>query len=237
MDSNRFRELYARAYEKNYITHTDFLNLEEQSELVGEHLECTLFGGYENAERVMAFFGEGFDENDTPIGIIRISPSAKKFADALTHRDFLGALMNLGIKRELLGDIVIKDNCGYLFLDKQLAQYICDNLTRIKHTTVKCELCAALPEGAVSDPEESSVFASSQRADVLVCAVYRFSRKQGAELFVQGKVFVNSALCKNPSRLIKEGELVSVRGYGRFRLCSQLRKTKKNRAVLGVKIY
>lgn len=237
MDKKRFNELYERAYERGYAVFTDFLNLDEQSILEGEYLPCVKFGGYDNAERLVAGFGENISLEAFPISLVRIMPSSPKFADRLSHRDFLGALMNLGIKRELLGDIVIHENTAYLFCLESISQYICDTLDRVRHTTVKCTVIDALPENAVEPPRESEINVSSQRVDVLVAAVYKLSRKNCSLLFHSDKVFINSRLCQNPSHQVAEGDIISVRGYGRFQLCSQLRTTKKNREVLGVRIY
>ena len=86
-------------------------------------------------------------EEDFPIVTLKIAPKSEKFADKLTHRDFLGALMSLGIEREVLGDIVIRDNVGYLFAKEDIAEYIKDSLTEIKHTAVRINTADSLPEG------------------------------------------------------------------------------------------
>ena len=110
----RFEELSSRAANRYYTTFSDFLNMEEQSELLALRLNSPfrLYGGYDGAERCIAAFGDECNECQFPISFIKIEPSSKKFADKLTHRDFLGSLMGLGIKRETLGDIIIKDNTG-----------------------------------------------------------------------------------------------------------------------------
>lgn len=110
MLEKRFNELYNRANQNYYPVFSDFLNLEEQSVLAKSYLPCVLYGGYEGAERVVAGFGDNVCEQDFPIRCVEIKPVNKKFADKLSHRDFLGGLMNLGIKRELLGDIIIFEN-------------------------------------------------------------------------------------------------------------------------------
>ena len=103
MIEKRFEELNERAYERGYNTFSDFLNIEEQSVLKSTYLPCVLFGGYPMAERVVAGFGDDLNDEKFPIVCICVKPLMQKFADELSHRDFLGALMNLGIKRELLG--------------------------------------------------------------------------------------------------------------------------------------
>ena len=86
-------------------------------------------GGYEDAERVIVRFGSedelGYEEA-YPITLLRIAPLQSKFADDLTHRDFLGSLMNLGIERDVLGDLLINEKCAYLFCKESVADYIID---------------------------------------------------------------------------------------------------------------
>ena len=122
----------------------------------------------------------------------------QKFADELSHRDFLGALMNLGIKRELLGDIIVKDNCGYILCLEHIAPYICENLERVRHTSVKCEK-SNLPNDLKNEPEPTEIFAASKRIDVVIAAVYNLSRNETSKLIKAEKVFVNSRLVTSNS--------------------------------------
>lgn len=235
----RFLELADRAEERFYTTFTDFLNMEEQSILNNARINTphTLFGGYDMAERCIAGFGENSEYAEFPISIIKIEPLQQKFADKLSHRDFLGSLMGLGIKRELLGDIVISDNVGYLFCIDSIASYIEQNLDKVKHTSVKCKIVDELPKTAIKEPEEIKINVSSLRLDVVVAGVYNFSRNEVKEHFVARKIYVNSKLTENFSQVVKSGDVVSVRGYGRFVYCDTLGKTKKNRLFISVKVY
>ncbi len=237
MIEKRFNELYNRAYERTYNVFSEFLNMEEQSILAGTCLPCTVYGGYDNAERVIAGFGEDINIKDFPIKYLVISPVMQKFADTLTHRDFLGGLMNLGIKREMLGDIIVYNNQAYLVCLEQIADYIKDNLRRIKHTTVSVSQAAALPEDIIKAPQPSVLVVSSLRLDVLVSAVYKLSRGDASKLFAAGKIFVNSRLTENTSYQVKENDIISVRGYGRFSFSQALRKTKKDRLAVEVIKY
>lgn len=235
--TKRLKELYNRAFMNNYSVYSDFLNMEEQSILASLKLPSVNFGGYDMAERVVAGFGDYVDESTFPIKCICISCVAAKFADMLTHRDFLGALMNLGIKRELLGDIVIRDNAGYVLCLEQIADYIIDNLTRIKHTSVKVTLLDEIPELLTAEPMEQELIVSSRRADALVSAVFKLSRSEASRLFAAGKIFVNSKQTENTSYMVKENDVVSVRGFGRFVAGDTLRQTKKDRLVVSIKVY
>lgn len=237
MDEKRFNELYDRAYERKCKVFSDFLNMEEQSILKGMYLPCKFFGGFEMSERVVAGFGEDITDDDFPVCCLLISPVSKKFADTLTHRDFLGTLMNLGIKREMLGDIVVENNCGYLFCLEQIKDYILKNLTKVKHTSANVSPAETLPEDFGSSFEEKELVVSSLRADVLVSAVYKLSRKETLKLFETDKIFVNSKKIQSSSYNIKENDIVSVRGLGRFIFDCELHKTKKDRLVVAVRKF
>lgn len=237
MIEKRLTELYNRAYQRDYITYSEFLNLEEQSILENSYLPCEKFGGYPTAERIVAAFGNNIEKSDFPIELLEISPVSEKFSDNLTHRDFLGGLMNLGIKREMLGDIIVNGNTAYLFCLEQVKDYVRQNLTRVKHTTVKVKALDELPPYAVSEPESVELIVPSLRLDAVISAVYKLSRKNSCNLINSDKVFINSRQIKNISCLIKQEDIVSVRGLGRFKLVSELRKTKKDRLVILIKRY
>ena len=211
--------------------------MEEQSTATSLNLPCTSFGGYENAERVVIGFGEEIKNEDFPICCIKIEPLQQKFADKLSHRDFLGSLMNLGINRSTLGDIIIDDNCGYLFCLESISDYILENLTRVKHTSVKCTIISADKELKIKEPEEKEIIVSSIRADAIIGAVYKLSRNQVSALFSQQLVFINSKCITKPSAFLRENDVVSVRHKGRFVFCGELRKTKKDRVIVEVKVF
>ena len=235
----RFLELADRADERCYVTFSDFLNMEEEGLLEGLKLNTNhfLFGGYDDAERCVAAFGFGCEEAEFPISIIKAEPVLPKFADKLSHRDFLGSLMALGIKREVVGDIVIVENIGYIFCLNSIAEYIVNSLDKVRHTNVKCSLVSQLPQNAVKVPEGTQLIAASERLDVIICAVYNFSRSAVKELFIGRKIYVNSRLCENFSHTPKEGDIISVRGKGRFIYNGILGTTKKNRLLISVGIY
>jgi len=235
----RLSELSQRAYERGFNTYSEFLNMDEISTALGLDYPCAylLFGGYEGAERRVIGFGEELENSAFPICCIKIEPLQQKFADTLSHRDFLGSLMNLGINRNTLGNIIIKDNCGYLFCLESISEYITENLTRIKHTSVKCAVITNDFELVLNEPEEKEIVVSSLRADAVISAVYKLSRNQTAELFSKELVFINSKAVTKSSVLLKENDIVSVRHKGRFIFCTELRKTKKDRIVVEIKVY
>ncbi len=235
----RFEELSQRAFDKNYITETGFLNLDEISTLKSLHLPSpvSLLGGYPQAERCIACFGDITEDYLPPLACVKIEPLNAKFSDKLTHRDFLGALINLGIERSVLGDIIVKDNTAWLFCLKSISGYITDSLSRVKHTSVKCEIIVEIPAFLITQPEGKEYNVSSLRADAVTAAVYQLSRSSTADLFRQGKIFINARLCEKEGTLLKEGDTVSVRGHGKYIFDTTVRTTKKDRLIVSLKVY
>lgn len=238
---NRIKELSVRSQNRGIYTYSDFLNLYEQTTLF-ETIKYgySLQGGYPDAERKIACFG---DEKDIcyppqpPITIICIEPLSAKFSDDLTHRDFLGSLIGLGIKRETLGDIIIKDNVGYLFCLDSISKFIIDNLTKVKHTSVYCSVCTELPENIFPEPTEKTIIVASLRLDSIVSAVYNISRSKSSALIDGEKVFVNGKLTVSPSKNIEINDIISVRGCGRFRCTEILGDTRKGRTRISCEVY
>ena len=172
-----------------------------------------------------------------PIVCIQVSPLARKFADYLSHRDFLGALMNLGIERSTVGDIKVKENQAYLFCLDSIAEFICANLEKVKHTHVKCSLAQTLEQIPEEEPVRKGIHVPSLRADALLARVYDLSREKSQALFRTGKVYISGRLCENPSRQVKCGETVNARGFGKFVLAGEPRETKKGRLALDIDLY
>lgn len=238
----RFDDLAQRSNERGYCVYSDFLGISEISELFSCRfpVSVALWGGYEGAERNVACFGdrEYFeDNNDYPIKCIMISPVNQKFADDLTHRDFLGSLMGLGIRREVLGDIIINENCGYLFCLDTIADYVLENLTKVRHTTVECRIADEIPQNALPQPENIELIVSSERLDVIVSAVYNLSRSKVLPYFEHERVFINGKAEIKPSAVADVGDKISVRGFGRLIYNGVLRHTKKGRLVIGVGVF
>ena len=242
---NRFTELASRSYGKGIYAFSDFLTLSEQNVLLRLRFPagCSPFsleGGYELAERRIAVFGSeeicgrGYEP---PFSVVAVRPKSEKFSDTLTHRDFLGALMSLGVKRETMGDIAVTENTGYVICLKPVAGFILKELLRIKHTSVECEPLEELPRLAFLTPEEKSVNVPSARTDAVISAVFKLSRSESLELFKKERVFINGRLTTDPGREPSEGEIVSVRGYGRFKYNGVERSTKKDRLFVSVSVY
>lgn len=237
----RIRELANLSYQRDIVTFTDFLNLNEQNMLVSLKLhqigvEVKLFGGYEHAERQMAaFFPESLGFSwDYPIDCLKIEPKALRFSEELGHRDYLGALLNLGVDRSVVGDILIKDKEAWFFCLHKMSDFFIENFIRVKHTTVlvsRVEQAEEIPE-----PEFEMIngTCASVRLDALIGLAFQASRSSMVSFIESGLVFVNGKLITSNGYEPKEGDIISVRGKGRFIYDGVSRQTKKGR--LGVRI-
>lgn len=242
---SRLKDLAERAYKQNQYTFSSFLNIMEQSALTTNarefaHMPYSLYGGYEGCERQVVRFGSedllGY-EIPFPIQCILMEPLIKKFADDFSHRDFLGALMNLGIERSMIGDIIIVEQAAYVFCMEKMTSYIVDNLDQVKHTHMKCSIVESLPKEVFHSFEEISVIVASERVDGVAAKLLHLSRSQVLELFREKKVFVNARLCENNNYMLKENDIVSIRGYGKMIYEGIKYQTKKDKLSIQIKKY
>ena len=240
----RIRELATLSYRRDIVTFSDFLNLNEQNivnnrknQIPGVVTEC--FGGYEQAERQMiAFHPDALAFTwEYPITAIKIEPAYPKFAEKLTHRDYLGALMNLGIERHLIGDILIDGRYAYIFCMEHIIGVIKEQLDQVRHTRVFVEEVSWEETGYVQKYKKKEGFVASMRLDVLVSQAFSLSRNISEKLLKSQKVFHNGRLCISSGQKIRQGDIISVRGYGKF-LVEDLGKTsKKGRQFLTLAIF
>ncbi len=242
----RFIELARRSENSAYFTFTDFLGLSELSlfesikgEIKGIHYDA--FGGAEGAERLIIRFGNpdelGYDE-PFPITILKIKPLSEKFAEKLGHRDFLGSLLALGIERDKLGDICVRESCAYLFVhSSEIDRFIISELKKVRRTAVSVTYAEALPEGELYKTERRKIQLSSERLDAVVAKIFSLSRDEAQLLFKRGMVFVSGRVCDSQAYTPKRGEIISVRGHGRFRYLSYETLSKKGKYNAELELY
>ena len=242
---NRFVDLAEMSYRRGIPTSTDFLTLYEQDFFYQIKKElppvyAMLSGGNSISERKLAIFYpdreyEAYAEY-RPIAVLRLSPVQEKFADELTHRDYLGALMSLGIERSVLGDIMQEGHTAYLYCKEGMADYIIENLTSVKHTSIRIERAEESVEIAPAF-EEITGSVAAPRLDSVIALAFHGSRSSLSGLIEGGKVFVNSRLVESNSYQLKDGDIVSVRGCGKFIFKETMRTTKKGRVYISLNKY
>ncbi|MBB6455046.1 RNA-binding protein YlmH [Salirhabdus euzebyi] len=215
---------------------TDFLDPREQhivNSLIGNNgdIQVHFFGGSSTSERKRAIIAplyEQIDKQNFNICLLE-GKFPNKFV-TLEHRDVLGALMSLGIKRKKMGDILVGDGIVHLLVDQEVSTYVQMHLTGIKKASI------SLVETAISNlvpstdqwiEQEGTV--SSLRLDAIIKEIYNVSRKQAADYISKGAVKVNFREVENSAFSIEQGDIISIRKKGRSKVVRIEGKTKKEK--------
>lgn len=235
------------AYNRGICMFSDFLNLNEQNIFLSlkqdlPRIKYFTYGGFSDAERkILCFCGDDSKENieeiDFPIRCIKIVPVNAKFSDTLNHRDFLGAVLNLGLDRGKIGDILINDNEGFLFTHDQITDFITEQLVKIKHTMVVCEQINQEFFDYQPKLKEIVGTVSSIRLDSILSVAFGSSRSSLTGLIEGGKVYVGGKLVLQNSYTLKDNDVVSVRGLGKFIFSGTSYQTKKGRYSVKILLY
>lgn len=230
---SRFEELCIRAQRAQKPVFTHFLDpAAGQAFCISARklgLETLQNGGCQDAERaVYSAFAYGCEpyEDEWPVCIVQIRWDAR-FAD-VSHRDVLGAVLALGFERDRVGDIRIGQEEAYLLLHKEIASYVVGTLEQIGRASVKLALVDEVPIEA-DRGEEITVNCASARLDAVLAAVTHLSRAVAQEFIRSGRVLVNWQECEHVDRELSPGDMVTMRGKGRFRLKETLGSSKKGR--------
>lgn len=202
-------------------------------------IKITLYGGFDMAERLkLGFFSEYDDCEDLslfPISAVEIYYNGN-FVSGLTHRDFLGSIMGLGITREKVGDIITENSRAVVFCDSDIADYICVNLEKVKHTKVKCRVLEDYKPKETEITEKKFTVASL-RLDAVLAHAFNIARGKASDFIKSEKVFLNWKNEPSVSKTVCEGDIITLRGYGRIKILEIIGTTKKDRILLNIGIY
>ncbi len=216
-------------YQQKLITKTLFDNSQF-------NMHC--WGGYGDSERnIISFFPNYMDTDDVlyPISILEVSC---KGIDRLSHRDFLGSILGLGIKREKIGDILIQDEVCHVFCMADIKDFILFNLTKISNKKVAVE--ERKKEDIIIPPKKFKLLkdtVASLRLDSVLSVALRESRSKVVNYIKAEKVHINWEPSKSISQLLHEGDVISVRGKGRMVLERIEGNTRKGRINIIIRKY
>ena len=240
LELKRLRELALRAAHTGAASFSRFLEpsmADAARRVAGQcGAGCLLWGGYGDAERVMAAFydGEPPASADFPMRAVRVTWNAK-FANP-GHRDLLGALMGLGIERDATGDIAMGvyrgAPCAYIFAVEEMADYIAANYESAGRASVKPEVASEEPELLPPEGQEMRVTVQNERLDAVLAAGHRLSRAEAQRLIAAGLVKLNHVPNLHADARVGEGDLISARGYGRLKVTALLGESRRGRQVL-----
>jgi RNA-binding protein YlmH len=197
---------------------------------------ASFWGGYNGAEKVFLGVFPPFEtacNDEFPVKAIDIT---WRFAK-LSHRDFLGALMALGIAHNKIGDIVVGDGRCTVFAEKTVAAFVIQNLVKVGSAGVTCLVANCGVAISEENFKEIGGTVASTRLDCIISALIRLSRSSSAELISSGLVSVDFEASCNISASVGEGATVSIRGHGRFVIDRIGPQTKKGRLTFAARKY
>ena len=203
-------------------------------------INCIFFGGYSGATRTfLGIFPYDMPISDSifPIKVIQFK---YRRIDKLTHRDFLGAIMALGVTRDSIGDILVNDGEALVFAEQKIAEYIVGQISKIGSVGVNVRILDNLNQvnfDFTQNLEDKIYIVSSLRLDTITAAITGLSRDKTAQLILSGAVTLNYNINKNVSCNLKTGDLLSIRKTGKFIIGNILGETKKNRIKIIISVY
>ena len=212
-----------------------FLNEHEQLYLrdnISPKRDVMFYGGYPDATRVM--LGASADEYSFPI--VALMFSYKPEFD-LRHRDFLGSLMALGLRRDTIGDILCEKGRAVVFVRDDVADYVLTQVTQIGRVGVSITYADLTDLPVPEDIEELSFTLSSLRLDAFVAAVTNLSREKAARLIRSELVMIDHVVSTDVSKPLHEGATVTIRKYGKYVLSANSGLTRKGRLRVSVKHF
>jgi len=236
-----------QANTRNILAYTDFLSPQQQMvaydllRLSGiPETGYVRIGGYDGAERALLLFLPDWIDADTALhqSPIRCLRAAFRAEENLSHRDFLGSLMGLGLVREKIGDILVGPDSADIIVLDSMADFLLRNWSSAGRAKLTLSEIPPehlhIPEIKCQDIRDT---VSSLRLDAISSTGFRMARGKAAELIVSGHVEVNWRSCTKPDKLLVAGDTVSARGFGKFKLTEVGGMTKKGRTSILLKRY
>ncbi len=240
--------------ENSMITSSDFLDMHERSVVAGAKIplgdiKMFFYGGFDDTERTVAVFmpeytGVNTDDelrnyfneypDDDPLAVIETEKD--RFSPTLGHRDYLGALMGLGIRREMTGDIIVGETGCKIAVLAKIAPFIAENLGKAGRGTLKARILSPSQtrEGTKAAGTPDSFTVSSMRLDSVIKNAFHLSRGDASQAIESGVVFVNDLECTKPDKKISAGDKLVFRRRGRIIIgdCSNI--SKRGRIIVEI---
>ncbi|GIP16710.1 RNA-binding protein S4 [Paenibacillus montaniterrae] len=242
---DRAQEWIERSAELHELRRTDFLDPRQQfiiSTLCSRNgmVNIRFDGGYEAAERKRALIAPDYRDleyEDAELSVLQVTSQAEKFHE-LDHGDFLGALLGLGIKRDRIGDIHLHDSFCHIVVADQMSQFLDISLRQVHRLHVLTDVLPIDKLQPVQQRlEELSFTVASMRLDGIASDAYRISRSKIVDPIKAGRCRVNWKAVEDPSAQLQAGDVVSIKGLGRFKVLEVDGVTKKGRIRVKIGKY
>lgn len=205
-----------------------------QKNLSTKYFKVETYGIFEDSERRMVCFNNNFN-NQFPMKLIKIRNTSK--FSSITHRDYLGGLLALGIERNKIGDLFVDNDICYVAVCEEIESYITTNLQKISNVNCSTEVLdnfTLLPKAKF---KEEIILVSSLRIDGVVSKITNLSRSKIDNFIDQGQVLVNYVKIKNKSFELKDKDKITIRGFGKYILGETIGKSKSGKIKIIVKKY
>ena len=219
---------------------TDFYNpfeVKELSSLINTYdtISFSLIGNEDSESKAILIYPDYMNEVNAADFVSLIHVDKKDYD--IAHKDVLGSLLSLGIKREKVGDIIINDEAIYFYIRNEILDYVLLNLEKIKNYGVDLEVIdLEMPLARAIDYEEKLVTCASARLDLVLANVYNLSRSDAKNAIEAGLVKINYKVTYKISETLDVGDMVSMRRRGRFIVGDYLGLSKKDKLKLVIKI-
>ncbi|MBO4897381.1 MAG: RNA-binding protein [Clostridia bacterium] len=233
-------DLENACFTKNIPCATGFLDMQKQlhiHEIKNKfRTGFVLWGGFPEAERKILLFLPDYDiEKEDYLRVIRAAHGGGK---TLSHRDYLGSVLNLGIKRDLVGDILVSENSADIIIKPEIEDFLYTNLSKAARQNLSLE---ALPITDIKEPEtetkEIKFSVSSLRLDSVLASVFNLSRTKAAEAVSAQCAYVNDVLCLKPDKSISGGDKITLRRKGRVIISEIGGESRKGKTFVTAKVY
>lgn len=237
----RLEDLSARCARSGTMTFTPFLTPAEQVSALKwmkHRCECgtLLFGGHETCERKVLFFLPDWMEEFSPEDYIAALKLEAAFGTPV-HRDYLGALLGMGVKREVVGDIWVDGQSATVFCLPSVAEHLA-SIEQAGRVSLKAKV---IPLSAVTAPvlrrRPVSFTVQSPRLDAVCSDLFRISRETAAKQIRLGAAAVNYLPCMKPDASVKEGDVISLKGAGKAQITSVGGQSRKGRLYVHAEVY
>ena len=200
-------------------------------------VQVHFYGGHPEAERtIVGVFPPFLEPDEADFPLLPVGFTYRR-ETALTHRDFLGALLACGIKRDKIGDILCREGLAVVFLDADIAPFMVEQIDKVGREGVH-PLCPYTGELPVAHTfQEICDTVASPRLDAVVKVAAGMSREAAAGRIASGTVLVNHTPCLSSAATVHEGDVLSLRGVGRFRVDRIGPPTRKGRLFITLQKY
>jgi len=241
-DRNEALNLYERyllskdkdipVFGKNFYTPNIWTWFEKN--LCSKNFKIQTNGFFEDAERRMISFNNIY-ENPFPMKLIKIENTSK--FSTLTHRDFLGGILSIGIERNKIGDLLVDKNICYVSVCEEIENFIIYNIDKISKVVCNVEVLDKIELLPTIAFKEEIVLVSSLRIDGIVSKIVNASRSKAQSMIEQGQVLINYVKVKDKSYELKGEEKITIRGFGKFILGDCIGNSKSGKIKIIIKKY